>query len=458
MRLTRPLVVLSLAAALAGCSRHVTEPTPPGAAAPRMIASQPVARSAGNFYTTEIWGQFDRPLDERTVSEQSAFLKLDGQRVPCVVTYDATTQRIVLDPVPDLTLQRTYTVEFSTSIESAEGVPLAPNLYFQFSTNSLYVLTYDFPAHGDLIGPLSRLGWGGSRGPLNDVVHEVYAGADSLAVAQRLVPWIQRSAFTRLLPSVAWPNGQRIYWAITSEHTSTGERLDGPVSSFEVADAGLPVFTQVLGAKDYGSMNGTSRVTYCQRADLPAGPLYNAALHWDLFAVDALGERRIPQGARVVGATVQVTAFHTPPGVTNTNKGRFSSGPSLWLAQNDWIACSIVSPGPPYPELSGLLSQGEFVDSFVVRFSAARLAAFMEAELENDPYLHGTLLRTLENIFYESPGSSDPSWTPKLTLQYVLPGAAGPNAAAARAVRRQAHEKTAERRSVRLDPAKGRPL
>lgn len=455
MRLARPLFVLSLAAAFAGCSRHVTEPTPPGSgAAPRLVASHPAARSEGNFYTTVIWAEFDRPLDPRTVSDRSVFLKLDGQRQACVVTYDSTTRRVVLDPVADLKLQRTYTVEFSTAIESAAGVALEPNLYFQFSTNSLRQLLYDFPGHGDLVGPLSRLGWGGDQGALNDVFHEVYVGTDSIAVAQRQVPYLQRTVFTRLLPSAAWPRGQRVYWAVTAHNVTTGERLDGPVAAFDVVDANWPVFTTpALAAKDYGSMNAQSRVIYCQRTELPSGPTFNAAIHWDLFAEDFLGERLVPEDALVVGATVEISALHT-----NTYKGRFSSGPSLWLAQNDWQACAIVSPGPPYPEVNGLLGEGVFVDSFAVRFDSPRLAAFMEAELQGDVYLHGTLLRTLENIFYESPGSSEPSRRPRLTLQYVLPDPATPNAAAARAARRQALEKPAQRRSVRLDPAKGPPL
>jgi hypothetical protein len=454
MRLARPLFVLSLAAAFAGCSRHVTEPPPPGSgASPRLVASHPAARSEGNFYTTEIWAEFDRPLDPRTVSERSVFLKLDGQRLECVVTYDPTTRRVVLDPVAELKLMRTYTVEFSAAIESADGVALAPNLYFQFSTNSLRQLVYDFPGHGGLVGPLSRLGWGGVNGPLNDVFHEVYAGTDSVAVAQRQVPYLQRTVFTRLLPSVAWPRGQRVYWAVSSHNVTTNERLDGPVSAFEVVDAGRPVVTRVLGARDYGSMNAQSRLIYCQRADLAAGPTFNAAIHWDLFAVDFLEERLVPDDALVVGATVEITALHT-----GSNRGRFSSGPSLWLAQNDWQACAIVAPGPPYPEVNGLLGEGVFVDSFLVRFDSQRLAAFMEAELQGDVQLHGTLIRTLENIVYESPGSLEPTWRPRLTLEYVLPGPAPPNAAAARAGRRQALEKPAQRRSARLDPARAPPL
>lgn len=457
MRLTRPLVVLSLAAAFAGCSRHATEPPPPGAGAPRLVASFPAARATGIFYTTDIWGEFDRPLDRRTVNAQSVFLKLDGQRIACAVTYDSTTtHRIVIDPIPDLLLQRTYTVEFSTSIRSAAGVPLDPNVFFQFSTNSLRRVQYDFPAQGSLVGPLSSLGWGGSQVPLNDVFFEVYVGTDSVAVEQRTMPYIQRTVFTRLLPSVAWPRGERVYWAVTAHHATTNERVEGAVRAFEVVDASLPVITRQVPPLDHGSMNATNRTTYCSSAQLPAGPTYNAAIRWNLTARDPVGERLVPDGALVVGARMELTAQ------PQSSKQFANQRPSLWLAQADWgAACAVVSPGPPYPEGNGLLAEATMVDTAIVAFDTPRLAAFLEARLHNDIYLHGALVRTLVNTFYYSPlETTFPDRVPKLTVQYVLPpsGSVRAATAAGRAVRRQALEKTAQRRSVRLDPSKGRPL
>ena len=78
------LVSVVLAAAFTGCSKKSTAPTSTAGgntAVPAIIATQPAPRSPSAPYDTEIWAQFDRPLDGRTVSALSAYLKLDGQRL-----------------------------------------------------------------------------------------------------------------------------------------------------------------------------------------------------------------------------------------------------------------------------------------------------------------------------------------------------------------------------------------
>jgi hypothetical protein len=411
MRQTRLLTFLLVLAAAAGCSKHATDPVSGGGPpSPVLVATQPTARSAMVLYDAEIWGQFDRALDPATVNTQTTFLKIDGQRIPCTVTYDDALRRVTLQPKTTLQLQRTYTVEFSTAIHSADGVPLPPNVFFQFTTNSLRRMKYDFPARDSTVGPLSMLGWGGAQGPLNEVTFEVYASEDSLAVEQRTAPRVQRSVFTRLLPSVAWPLGHKLYWAVTAEHAVTHERLAGPVTSFQVVPASVPVDSVVIRLRDYGSNSVASRATqYCTSTGVPSGPTYNASLHWDLAG--------FPSTALIVGATISIAAQDN-----YANRYAFQV-PTLWMAQTEWSSCAVNAPGPPYPEVDGLLSSSVPMDGTRVEFTSDRLGAFFEAARRGDIYTHGTLLRTNENVFYHSSSATiDPSRLPYAVIRYVQPG------------------------------------
>ena len=119
-----PLSVLAVLATLSGCSKHATDSTAPPSAppVPELVAMQPPARSPSALYDSDIWAQFDRPLDPRTVTTLNVYLKLDAQRIPITVRYDAATQRVTLTPTAILELQRTYTVEFSSAPLTADWV------------------------------------------------------------------------------------------------------------------------------------------------------------------------------------------------------------------------------------------------------------------------------------------------------------------------------------------------
>lgn len=407
-RLVASLIVVAAFAAFAGCGKHATQPGPGPAATgvPVLVASQPPARSTLVLYDSAIWGQFDRDLDSTTVNAQSVFLKLDGQRVPCTVTYEKAARKVHLSTGATLVLQRTYTVEFTPTVRSAEGVPLQRNVFFQFTTNSLRRMVYDSPVKGALAGPLTMLAWGGSQGPVNGVSFEVYAGLDSVLVEQRLVTPLQGNVFTRLLPSVAWPRGSRVYWTVTSVNLDTQERMDGPMTWFEVIGPNVTEETVLIRARDHGSKLSTNTTQLCSSQDLPSGPSYNAAMHWNLNA--------IPADAWVVGATVGLAA--------KTNNAFQSTQPVLTMAQTEWNACVINTPGPPYPEVNGLLAAGTSVDTIRVDFTSDRLGAFFDAQLRRDIYTHGTLVRSLTNVFYWSPLSGDPAKLPFATIRYVRPG------------------------------------
>jgi hypothetical protein len=406
------LAIAILCVMLAGCSKPATESAAPASQGPppAVLATQPAPRSSSALYDSEIWAQFDRPLDPRTVTSLTAFLKLDGQRVPITVSYDGITRRVFLHPTVMLALQRTYTAEFSTNIKGLDGTPLPEGVYFQFTTNSLRRVAYDYPLVNDLEGPVACLGWGGSGSLDGNVFFDVYASADSVAVARRMTPVLQHTVFRRFLGATAWPLGARIYWAVTSENETTHERMDGDVQSFRTLDPSTPIDSVVMKAQDYGSNNIRSSATTqsCNTQLLQSGPSWNAGIHWNYAS--------IPGNVRIAGATMEIS-------FTDPFAGRFpTTQPTAWMAQNDWQACVMRGGGPPFTEASGLLASAVAFDSLRNDFTSDRLAAFIEAQYRRRTMLPGTLIRTLTDINFNSPALIDQTKVPQVVVRfYRLP-------------------------------------
>jgi hypothetical protein len=406
------LAIALLCAVLAGCGKHATETAAPApqSPAPALLATQPVARSSSAVYDAEIWAQFDRPLDPRTVSPLTVYLKLDGQRVPITVTYDGITRRVFLHPTVVLALQRTYTAEFGTSVKGLDGTPLPPGVFFQFTTNSLRHIAYDYPLVNDLEGPMACLGWGGSSGLDGNVFYDVYASQDSVAVARRTAPVLQHTVFRRYLGATAWPLGARVFWAVTSENATTHERMPGEVRSFSTLDASTPIDSVVINALDYGGNSSRNSATSqaCNSLQIPSGPSWNAGIHWNYVS--------IPPNVHLAGATMQL--FFTDQLAGNFNSTR----PAVWMAQNDWQACLMRGGGPPFIELSGLLANAVEFSPTRNDLSSDRLAAFLEAQYRHRTMLPGTLIRTLTDTNFNAPAVGDPSKVPQVVVRfYRLP-------------------------------------
>src|ERR1051325_9619371 len=119
--------------------------SPPGARRPCWRRSRPRGRRRSCTTPTSGRSSTRRPLDGRTVSPLTVFLKLDGQRVAITTNYDGSTRRIFVHPIPLLELQRTYTVEFSPGVKGFDGTPLPTDVFYQFTTNSLRRVVYDYP-------------------------------------------------------------------------------------------------------------------------------------------------------------------------------------------------------------------------------------------------------------------------------------------------------------------------
>jgi hypothetical protein len=260
--------------------------------------------------------------------------------------------------------------------------------------------------HGQWEGPLVTLGWGGTQGPVNELFYEVYAGTDSLQVLNRSAPMLQRSVFTRFLTHTPWPTGQRVYWAVTSEHAITHERLVGPVQSFQVMDGSVPVETRDIFVRDFGSVDIRNRnFQFCSRNTIPVGPSFNGAIHWEYTP--------LPPDARVVSVTMSCW-------FPDVESGRFNGvrPVTLWMSQNEWQACNMTAPGPPYNEPSGELASGVEGDPARVDFSSPRLGAFVEAQARNRTLVTGLVLRGKDNFNFHSPNSATPSAVPRMTVRY----------------------------------------
>jgi hypothetical protein len=400
------LSLLVLIVTLSGCSKHSTDSTAPPTAppVPELVGTHPAARSTSALYDTDIWAQFDRPLDPRTVTALNVYLKLDGQRVPITVSYDTTTQRVSLTPTVVLELQRTYTVEFSTAVKGTDGAPLAPGVFFQFTTNSLRRPSYDFPLATSPEGPVATLGWGGAQGPSGNIVYELYASTDSNAVIARTAPMLARSVFTRFVPSVAWPMGSTIYWSLTSENQTTHERLAGSLASFHTMDASAPLDSVTIPGRDHGSKSTSSSQQGCNNQSFSTGGAFNGAIHWDVG--------QIPGDARLQSVSLKLNIWVND---TSTVQG---SQPALWLAQNDWVPCSMNSPGPPYNELTGLLATATTENSKTAVFSSDRLAGLLEAQLRQRGLLYGTLIRASHAVSFHSTLSGDVGNRPSAVVRF----------------------------------------
>ena len=414
MRRILALLVLCFVVAASGCAKKTTAPVTDGGGgdvpanpAALLIATNPSARATAALYDTDIWGQFDRALDGRTVTAQSVYFKLDGQRLPCTVSYDGITRRIQVVPAATLALQRTYTVEFSPAVKTFDGLPLPDGVYFQFTTNSLRRVSYDFPAQDALEGPLAGFGWSGTLGAQNNLLHEVYASEDSVAVASRSSAVLQRQVFTRFLPRESWRPGSRVYWAVTTENRTTLERMHGPMRSFRVMGPEVRTDSIVVNPIEVGAvvLNGRFSVSMCDSQWTPTGPLNNAAMHWNLTA--------LPADARLVSVRARFWALD-----------RFArqfdqSRPELWQTQNDWSGCTVLYPGPPYAETDGLLASGVAVDSTEVDFTAPRYGAMIEMLARRRGFMSGPMFKTTIASGFHAPKSLDPrGLRPVMVIRY----------------------------------------
>ena len=400
------LAFLSLIAS--GCSKQVAAPTEVRRVSvpPMVIATQPPARSTGVLYDTDIWVQFDRSLEPSTVSALTVFLKQDSRRLSAAITYDGLSRRIVVRPNVVLNLQTTYTVEMSPRVRAAGGDSLGATAFFQFTTNSLRRPRYDRPTVDAIEGPHTSLMWSGNGLISGNISYEIYVGEDSAAVAARLVPYIQRAVFLYYLPRAKWPQGVRVYWAVTAINLSTGERLDGAVTRFRTYAADVPVDSVFVPIADWGGRSQTSTTQQCTVQLLNASPAHNAGIR---FGVAGLSTT-----LKVADARIELPVPDLYAASINT------IAPLIHFAQNDWVTCAFSYPGPPFPEVNSLLATGA-ASSMANKavFASDAVGAFLEGQARRLSY-YGIVLRSSALIQYGT--SPINGVAPRAVVYYYPPG------------------------------------
>ncbi len=363
------LGAITLVATLAACSRkHAVAPPPP--VAPAVVTVQPPARSAGYAYDGQIWARFDRALDAGTVDTTTVFLKQDTKRIPCTVAYEPGSRRIVIAPRTPLALGTTYTVVLSTRIVGKDGAALAADYFWQFSTSSIRRPVYLNPVPGEIATRVAMLSWSSESAVPGTLVFDVHAGDDSLAVLARTAPLLYRGPNAFWLPRTEWPAGRRVFWALTTTNSVTGERYDSPVAGFDVVPDDLPTHVVNVPALEWGGSQLGSATQFCTQSYIPAGSIYRNAVRFDLDPAR--------QGNRVKSARLVMYA---------QNNAGVTPFVSAWACSPTWVACAFSSSAPPYQDTSGALATATFGSAqSEMNWSSVALAAWAEGMLRRGDF------------------------------------------------------------------------
>lgn len=373
--------------AIGGCGRAVQSAKPHENVPPGVVAVYPPARSSLVPYDTEIYAQFDRSLDPATVDTTRVFLKQDTRRIPVRVEFMGFVNRIRLVPSQTLDLLTTYTVVIAPGVRTAEGDSLGTILMWQFTTNSLRRVRNTLPSGIVPESPFAMLTWSGNGGARSDVWCEVYASTDSEAVVNRSIPPLQAGAWVFCLPRQRWVAGARNYWAVSLTNLTTGERMAGPVTGFDVYPAGTPVASTAFDMQDYGGLWALApRSQLCTAQTIGSGPNYNSGVRFDI--------RGTLLGRRIADARLEMTVSAGSVGVVA------SAAPSVWYAQATWSNCAFSVPAPPFAESNGQVATGALEGVNTLVFRGDGLVAFVEAVARFNS-LPGLLLRSNANMLYD---------------------------------------------------------
>ncbi len=354
------------------------------------------------YDTAVLWARFEEPLDSTTVNARNVFLKIDEGRYPITVAWDPDSNRILIRPRDPLLLMQTYTVELSSNLRSAGGVPLGQTYRWQFTTNSLRDLSSPRPADGATgESPFAMLAWSGNEGLT--VGYDLYAGADSAAVAARTLPPVVHLSGNLWLPRSRWPTATRNWWCLTATNWVTGEMLQGPVWRFDTVDpAAARVDSIILPAERWG---WATRIlpsrTDCVRFEFISGPGYTCAIAWGLA-----GQPARLADARIVLSTTEAYAGALPTDVALLGMSR------------DFEDCTINFTGPPdADDVLGRLATGAATAPRTLVFSSDLLTAHLEASTRYGNF-RGYMLRSYAEVRYVSPTGLETDRWPALVLYY----------------------------------------
>jgi len=405
-------VVVALALLLAaGCAKKVNAPPPIAALPPDVVATAPVARSTSVPENTEIWAQFDRDLDPKTVTPQNVFLKIDTRRLSIAVAWDAATRRVRITPLVPLALFRTHTVDLEPGLAAADGTPLGAEYFWQFRTISVRQPRAPFPADRALDeSPLASLQWAGTDPSAGAIAYDLFLGPDSSVVAARTAPAQHFISGTSVLPPARWPFSAPIFWAVRVYNFTTGESLDGPVWRFDVLAAATPIDSVGVPLREwfFGFTTSGFNNTYnrrCSTDSIVAGPAIDQNyLRWNLAGLSP--------GLKLAGASAEFSPY---PGYAN----RVPSFMALSALGSFGNVCT-TNTGPfVKPTPGGALALFERLPSGRMRFSSDAFAAVFERAVRaNGP--DGFMIASNLRLAFTSPlitflPSSPP---PSMTVYY----------------------------------------
>jgi hypothetical protein len=342
--------------------------------APKVVTVQPPARSAGYAYDGQIWALFDRPLDPKSIDTTTVFLKKDTQRVACAVSYEPTSRRIVVVPRVSLGLNTTYTVLVTTLVRAKDGTPLPQDYLWQFATSSIRRPVYLSPAPGEIATPVTLLRWSSADAAPGSLVFDVYANTDSNAVAARTTPVLAHTTNSFHLPRGYWPAGQRVFWAVTTTNTATGEKIISPPTGFDVMPDGAPTHLVSCTVVEWGAIQSGRTTQYCNQNYVPVGPGYANAVRFNIDPGLI--------GTRVKSASLVMTA---------ASNAYLTSAVSAWYCGPSWFACSMVYGGAPFIDPSGQLGFTYLAGGSQMILDTPALGAWVEGMLRRSGDFSGLM-------------------------------------------------------------------
>ena len=411
----RPIVALLAApvvalAVLGACSKSspppVVAPAPP--TPPIVSAMNPAPRSVFVAYDTDIWVEFSQGLDPATVTTKNVYLKIDTVRQPITVVWDAATRRIHIRPQAVLALLTAYTVELSENIRSDTGAPLSGGFFWQFTTTSVRHPSSPFPPDSAVQSPFTSVSWSGNQSTPGTLAYELYAAADSAAVASRAIPYLYRGSKTLVVPQVRWTEHGTTFWSVTVENQTVGERSNGPVWRFETPAADAPIDSLLVPANLWGYRRVGAAAGGCSPVEILTGPGYAGGIIWQLAAVDP--------ALRLAGVRMDLSA--TPPYADS-----LPGGAGVWLTLAGMTCtctgylCVPVLGSFATDEANGHLAIGALIGPRTLRFESDTLIAHVQAAVRLKTFF-GYLFRAARPIHYESPQGNEPAMAPVFKLYY----------------------------------------
>ncbi len=360
-----PVLALAL---LAGCDSRPAPTAPVARLGPAIEEVFPAARSVRVPLTTPIWARFRAPLAPATVNPTTVFLKLDAARVLSTVSYDTATRTLRVVPLEGLRLRRTYTIELSPRIATADGVALDSVYFWQFTTTTLRRLEHPVPAHHALgQSPFAAFGWDATEPEAGQVSYELFTAADSATAALHAGSRFVTSSPRRVAPA-RLGHASTLWWSVRATNLDTGEQAAGPAWCFTTVAADAAIDSLELPVSTFCSISSQRpTTTNCGSTTFILGGGYNSAIRWTVGSA--------PRGLRLAGAAILLWPISATPSI---------GAPAVYGTTTDFDGCTAAFGGPPFIDTGhGRLAGGTFVPAAgAVVFRSDSLTAHVQSGVQ----------------------------------------------------------------------------